>query len=430
VSVRSGARAVGIVAALTILASCTKAPPPTRVVVIGLDGATWDVARPLLAAGELPNLARLVARGVSATPVAEEPLFAPVVWTTLFTGVPPAQHGVENWALAGSGYRKVPALWSRLDAAAKPSVLVNVPGTWKAERLEHGVIVADLGMARGYVGGAGGGAFFDVGAAALPQPYEKLLNLLRLVAPPLAVGEWSDWVDVAEEGLEPSVLKVKRLDDTRAFVSPMYPVDLGAWAIWPKEVADELSGYLGVPYIREGPAWSAYGDGEIPGIFADHLAQTTAVQVAAAHRLLKMKPADLFVWVDPLPDRIEHAYWSEHDPTQTPDLDPARRARHRERVRNAYRDADAHVGDFVAHAPNSWIVVVSAHGFGPSPGHPRGDHARAGMLIVSGPGLTGDAGEIPLVDVAPTLACLLGVPADGMAGTPLAAVRAGHADCR
>jgi hypothetical protein len=37
---------------------------------------------------------------------------------------------------------------------------------------------------------------------------------------------------------------------------------------------------------------------------------------------------------------------------------------------------------------------------------------------------------MPLVDVAPTLACLLGVPADGMAGTALTAVRNGHPGCR
>ncbi len=428
--VRVALRAVVLVAAL-VATGCTE-PAPTRVVVIGLDGATWDVARPMLDAGELPHLARLVARGVVATPVASEPLFAPVVWTTLFTGVPPAQHGVENWALAGSGYRKVPALWSRVDAAGKASVLVNVPGTWKAERLAHGVVVADVGMARGYVGGAGGGAFIDVAAATLPRPYDQLTNLVRVVAPPLEVGAWSDWVDVGEDGVEASVLRVKRLDETGAFVSPMYPADLGPWAIWPQEVAAELSQYLGVPYIREGPAWSAYGDGEVPAVFAEHLAQTTAVQLAAAHRLLKKKPWELFVWVDPLPDRIAHAYWSEHDPTQTPDLDPARRDRNRERVRSAYREADAHVGGFVTHAPDSWIVVVSAHGFGPSPGHVRGDHAPAGMLIVSGPGLRGDAGEIPLVDVAPTLACLLGVPADGMVGSTLAVVRARRPDgaCR
>ena len=238
------------------------------------------------------------------------------------------------------------------------------------------------------------------------------------MAGPLAVDEWSDWVDVASDGVESSVMKVKRLDATHVYVSPMYQRDLGAAAIWPRAVADELATFLGVPYIREGPAWSAYGDGEVPAIFAEHLAQTTAVQLAAAHYLLSKRPWDLFVWVDPLPDRVEHAYFTDH----------------RERVEQAYRDADAHLGEFIARAPRppaaSWIVVVSAHGFGPGRAGPRGDHARSGMLVVSGPELAGDAGEIPLVDVAPTLACLLGVPTDGMTGTTLAAVRRTHPSCR
>ena len=408
-----------VVAAVVALAAagivgCTKAPPPNRVVVIGLDGATWDVARPMLADGELPHLSALVAHGVTATPTAEAPLFAPVVWTTLFTGVPPAEHGVENWALAGSGYRKVPALWSRLDAAGKATVLVNVPGTWKAEKLEHGVIVADLGMARGYVGGAGGGAFFDVGASTLPRPYAELDNLLRLVTAPLDVGAWSDWVDVADDSVEASVLKVKRLDATRAWVSPMYPRELGKGAVAPSAVADELATYLGVPYVREGPAWSAYGDAEIPPVFTEHLVQTIGVQIAAAHELMKKKPWDLFVYVDPLTDRVAHAHWNDHP----------------ERLRQAYRDADTHLGDFVKHAPDAWIVVVSAHGFGPHPGYARGDHAAAGMLVLAGPGLAGDAGAVSLVDVAPTLACLLGVPTDGMRGSTLASVRAARPECR
>jgi hypothetical protein len=393
--------------------SCAPTPPPTRVFVLGLDGATWTVAQPMLDAGELPHLARLIARGVRATPIADPPLFAPVVWTTLATGVPAEQHGISNWALAGSGYRKVPALWSRIEDAGKASVLVNVPGTWKAERLERAVIVADVGMARGYVGGAGGGTFFDVAASALPRPYEKLGNLLRVVATPLAPGEWSDWAEVADPDVEPSVLRVKRLDGGRAWVSPMYAADLGASAVAPPEVAGELAAYLGMPYVREGPAWSAYGEAEVPDVFAEHLVQTTDVQRAAAHRLLKTKPWDLFVWVDPLPDRMQHAFWQR-----------------RERVREAYRTVDRHLGEFLPYVPDAWVVVVSAHGYGDVATGPRGDHAAPGMLVIAGPGLAGDAGEIPLVDVTATLACLLDVDRAGMTGTPLATVRAARPACR
>ena len=38
-----------------------------RVFVLGLDGATWDILRPLADAGELPNISRLMAGGASGT---------------------------------------------------------------------------------------------------------------------------------------------------------------------------------------------------------------------------------------------------------------------------------------------------------------------------------------------------------------------------
>jgi predicted AlkP superfamily phosphohydrolase/phosphomutase len=34
-----------------------------RVLIVGWDGADWEILDPLLAAGDLPNLAKLIARG-------------------------------------------------------------------------------------------------------------------------------------------------------------------------------------------------------------------------------------------------------------------------------------------------------------------------------------------------------------------------------
>jgi predicted AlkP superfamily phosphohydrolase/phosphomutase len=399
---------------LAALVGCAPASPPTRVLVVGLDGATWDVARPLLATGEMPHLAALVARGVTATPVAGEPLFAPVVWTTLFTGVPPSEHGVANWALAGAGYRRVPALWSRLDAAGRTSVLVGVPGTWKAERI-RGAVVADVGMMRGYVGGAGGGTFVDAASGVLPRPYDRLVEPVRAAVLPLAVGAWSDWIAIPGGEMEAGVFRVKRVARSgpgSSYLSPIYPRDLGAYAVWPREVAAELEGVLSVPYIREGPAWSAYR-GEAPAVFAEHLAQTTAIQLQAARHLLTTRSWDLFAWLDPLVDRVQHAYWREPDHA---------------RVRQAYRDADRHLGALLAEAAPAWTLVVSAHGFATT--GDRGDHAPRGMLVLAGPGLEGDVGDVALVDVAPTLACLLGIARDGMRGTPLDAARKAVPSCR
>src|SRR5262245_44560464 len=70
-----------------------------RGLVIGLDGACWDVLDPWLREGKLPNIARLRDAGVwgnleSVTP----PLSAPA-WTTAVTGVNPGRHGVLNFIL-------------------------------------------------------------------------------------------------------------------------------------------------------------------------------------------------------------------------------------------------------------------------------------------------------------------------------------------
>lgn len=68
-----------------------------KLVVIGWDGATWDLLTPWLEAGELPNLAKLMESGsygaVKSTPL---PL-SPAAWSTIITGQNPGKHGVFDW---------------------------------------------------------------------------------------------------------------------------------------------------------------------------------------------------------------------------------------------------------------------------------------------------------------------------------------------
>ena len=72
-------------------------PPPTgdRVVLIGIDAGTWDVIRPLLAKGDLPNVRGLMERGWSGVLRSMEPMVSPALWTTIASGRPPEQHGIR-----------------------------------------------------------------------------------------------------------------------------------------------------------------------------------------------------------------------------------------------------------------------------------------------------------------------------------------------
>lgn len=72
-------------------------PPSSRVIVFGLDGATWDIARPLMEAGRMPHLARLVAGGAAGALASTVPPISAAAWVTFLTGQNPGRHGVYQF---------------------------------------------------------------------------------------------------------------------------------------------------------------------------------------------------------------------------------------------------------------------------------------------------------------------------------------------
>src|SRR5687767_14919828 len=57
-----------------------------KVLIIGLDGATFDVLTPLVEAGRMPNLKHLIETGVSGILDSTKPPITPAAWTTFMTG--------------------------------------------------------------------------------------------------------------------------------------------------------------------------------------------------------------------------------------------------------------------------------------------------------------------------------------------------------
>jgi hypothetical protein len=68
-----------------------------RVVLIGIDGGTWGSIDPLLDAGRMPNLAGLIARGRRADLRSLPSMFSPQVWSSIATGCDPQTHGIANF---------------------------------------------------------------------------------------------------------------------------------------------------------------------------------------------------------------------------------------------------------------------------------------------------------------------------------------------
>ena len=124
-------RALG---ALLCAASLLAVPATARVVLIGVDGATWSVIDPLLASGRLPSLAAIASRGVAAELETVEPVNSPTVWTSIATGRRPDAHGVTDF-LKKSYSIQVPTIFERLAAQGKRVGIYDYLVTWPPRTL-------------------------------------------------------------------------------------------------------------------------------------------------------------------------------------------------------------------------------------------------------------------------------------------------------
>jgi predicted AlkP superfamily phosphohydrolase/phosphomutase len=124
-----------------------------RLVVLGLDGATWTVLDPMRRRGLMPNLDALLETAAHGTLTSIIPPVTTAAWTTMMTGCNPPRHGVFDHryydAAAGrmkvnhSGRIRVPTVWHQLSAAGRSLVCLNLPGLFPPPGL-RGVVVSGM----------------------------------------------------------------------------------------------------------------------------------------------------------------------------------------------------------------------------------------------------------------------------------------------
>jgi predicted AlkP superfamily phosphohydrolase/phosphomutase len=124
-----------------------------RLLVLGLDGATWTVLDPMRRRGLMPNLDALLARAAHGTLRSIVPPVTTAAWTTMMTGCGPARHGLFDHryydTAAGqmkvnhSGRVRVPTFWHVISQAGRRVVSLNVPATYPPLAVK-GVVVSGM----------------------------------------------------------------------------------------------------------------------------------------------------------------------------------------------------------------------------------------------------------------------------------------------
>jgi len=118
--------------------------------IVGWDGASFDVVGPMLKAGELPNLAELLERSACRRLRSTTPAVTFPAWTSFMTAASPGYHGILDFSFrpdhsysvrfVNGSYRRLPTIWRRMSDAGLRVGVYALPATYPAETL-HGVQV-------------------------------------------------------------------------------------------------------------------------------------------------------------------------------------------------------------------------------------------------------------------------------------------------
>ncbi len=387
---------VALVAVLRCAAPHGRDPAP-RVALIGLDGASWRVMKPLMEQGDLPALSHMVETGTSGSlrTLDGVRLISPAIWTTVATGKLPEKHGIIDYLqrapgrrgprrLVDSTMRTTEALWTILSSYDIDVTVVGWWATWPVEPV-NGFVVSDRYPHTRW------------------EEWHRAEQSTRVVHPPSVEGRLSLLVRQAED-FQPSDLD---------FLLPMTP-----------EIAERLGGN----------DWTRYD----PMVELKHAYQEQESYVVAARYLVGLRKPRFFAVYLGLVDVAEHFFWHhlepEHFPSAAVDsgLGPV--------IHNAYRYADRLIAGFMDQlGPDYDYMVVSDHSMLPtgrtplsgshyrdrvlpSPrGYTRGELSLDGIIVARGPHIRqGTVRGATIADVTPTVLYLLGVPTGrDMDGRPL-----------
>jgi len=125
-----------------------------KILVIGLDAATFDLIEPWGAAGHLPALTRLINEGTSARLISTPNMHSASAWTSILTGLNPGRHGLFVFSdrdfasgkqiFFKGGDRIGELIGSHLARHRLTSGFLNVPMTYPAQCAQGSFMVSGL----------------------------------------------------------------------------------------------------------------------------------------------------------------------------------------------------------------------------------------------------------------------------------------------
>lgn len=296
-----------------------------KLVLIGLDGATFTMLDPLMEQGVMPYLKSLAEGGVRAPLRSIVPPLTPPAWTSLLTGRRPGYHGVfDFFQLEAPGSRRIRLTTSRDIRCETLASMLN----------RHGLRATVLNFPAHFPPPA-----LDGYVIAGWMPWRQL----RLGCHPLHLYDQLR----ALPGFNPRELAMDMALEAKATEGSQED-DYEAWV--------EL-------HIRREHQW-----------------------LAVVRYLMQADPTELMAVLLDGPDKVQHLCWRFLDPELWPAHPTLKERRIRELCLEYFRQLDQVIGQIVEMAgPEATVIIASDHGFGATTGvfHVNAWLEQAGYLTWS-----------------------------------------------
>jgi len=362
----------------------------TKTLLIGWDGATWRIIRPMFEKGQLPNLRGLVERGSSGVLQTYKPPLSPLIWTSIATGCLPSKHGVKDfttWRFPG-----VKTHIAELAGGVGAMKLMRwlVPG-WEAPISSDAVKCPTIGQILSYM--------------------QKVVG---------TVGWWGSWPAQELNGFvvsdrvvyTPSNLGTSDLSSLKGLTYPDWLYDeIKVMLRNPDSITlEEAQEFMNVQHLK--PGFRKPYDPE--HLFKIALATTESFHKVGLYLYKKFNPDFFAVYFQGI-DFVSHFMWQYAYPDSFPDVSEQDIHAYGEVIQRFYAYQDRILGEFLAlRDDHTNVFVVSDHGFDADlapfvPLH-TGRHDLEGIFVADGYGVRqGVNCNMTPADVAPTLLALMGV---------------------
>ena len=125
-----------------------------KAILVGLDGATWNLIKPWAEDGSLPSFKKIIQNGSTGGLLSSIPPSSPIAWASIFTGRNPGKHSIFSFVKpkAGSYFIrpissrdiKSETLWDFLTRHGKRGIYLNIPFSYPIKKI-NGIITSGLG---------------------------------------------------------------------------------------------------------------------------------------------------------------------------------------------------------------------------------------------------------------------------------------------